>query len=138
MVLFRSTTGAGAAMLLQGMIGANGISLPLDIMEHLGPFSQLLQPFVSASTVQSGRTFLQAIFWVFLLLAIALFLPNSLKVTARYLPALGIQPSPSDKQTLVRLFEWSPTLPWALVTAALAATTIIMWGGKSEFLYWQF
>ena len=138
MVLFRSTTGAGAVMLLQGMIGANGISLPLDIMEHLGPLSQLLHPFVSASTVQNGQTFLQASLWVILLLAIALFPPNSLQMTARYVPALGIQPNPNDKQTLVRLFEWSPTLPWALLTAALAATTIVQWGGKSEFLYWQF
>jgi D-alanyl-lipoteichoic acid acyltransferase DltB (MBOAT superfamily) len=138
MVLFRSTTVAGAVTLLQGMIGANGITLPQDLIEHLGPLSQLLKRFVSISTVQSGPSFLLECFWGVLFLTIALFLPNTLQVTARYEPALGIQPRHGSYQALVRLFEWSPTLPWALVTAALAATTIMMWGGKSEFLYWQF
>jgi D-alanyl-lipoteichoic acid acyltransferase DltB (MBOAT superfamily) len=138
MVLFRSTSVAGAVIVLQGMIGAHGVSLPQEIMEHLGPFSQFVAPFVSLSPAQSGRDFLLECLGGAVLLSIALFLPNSLEVTARYEPTLGMQPRPYKNAALAWLCEWKPTFPWALATAVLAGIVIMQWGGKSEFLYWQF
>ncbi|MDH4187876.1 MAG: hypothetical protein OEV08_12860, partial [Nitrospira sp.] len=76
--------------------------------------------------------------WVLLLLLIALALPNSLEVMSCYEPALGIKPCSENRSRLSQLFDWHPTLPWAIVVAVLAAIAVTKLGGKSEFLYWQF
>jgi alginate O-acetyltransferase complex protein AlgI len=39
MVFFRSPTMASAADLMKGLIGHNGVALPLAIYDHLGPLA---------------------------------------------------------------------------------------------------
>lgn len=138
MVLFRSPTVAAANVLLHGMFGLNGVSLPQEMFEWLGPLAGVLKPIVSIAVAGSGQEFVVTTIWVLLLLLIALALPNSLQVMARYEPALGIKPRSDNKSTLAYVFDWSPTLPWAMVMAVLAAIAVTKLGGKSEFLYWQF
>jgi len=115
MVLFRSTTVGAATAILQGMAGLHGVGL--------------VQPFMK--TLMAGA-------WITALLSIALFLPNSLEIMAAHEPALGIQSKPQGQSRLASWLTWRPSLPWALIMAALAAITIFRWNGKSEFLYWQF
>lgn len=138
MVLFRAPTVAAATALLQGMIGVHGVSLPAQVFEWLGPLGGYLQPIISATAVGSGQEFVVTTAWILLLLLIALGLPNSLQVMAAYEPALGIKPSPGSRATLARLFDWGPTIPWAVAMALLAGIAVMKLGGKSEFLYWQF
>jgi hypothetical protein len=140
MVLFRSPSVGAATELLKGMLGLNGISLPQQIFERLGPLTGLLQPFVSSSLTAggSGVEFATTVMWISALLVIALTLPNSLQIMSRFEPALGVKPRPSDSAKFSQLLEWKPTLPWAVFIATLAAASIIKLGGKSEFLYWQF
>jgi hypothetical protein len=76
---------------LQGLVGLNGISLPQQIHVHLGPLRGLLQSFVSASTDMSAHEFALAMAWLGVLLLTALLLPNTLELTARYEPALGVR-----------------------------------------------
>jgi len=139
MVLFRSPTAKAAIELLKGILGLNGISLPQQILERLGPLTRLMQPFVSISAAGTTQEFALAIAWVLVLLLIATALPNTLQIMARYGPAIGVQPGPADGATkLARALDWNPTLPWALAMAALGTASIMRLGGKSEFLYWQF
>lgn len=134
MVLFRSTTVPAAAGLLWGMAGLHGGGIPPELAERVA----WLQPLVSTSVSLDAKEFLLSVSWVVVLSAIALLCPNSLQLIARYEPALGIQPSPAQPLHPLRTLAWSPTLPWAIAVAGLAAVTIMRWGGKSEFLYWQF
>jgi D-alanyl-lipoteichoic acid acyltransferase DltB (MBOAT superfamily) len=138
MVLFRSTNVGAAKELLQGMVGLNGISLPQQIHAHLGPLKSLLQSFVSASTVMSAQEFAIAMAWLGVLLVAALLLPNTLELTARYEPALGVRSKPAGLLSLLRALDWTPTAPWAVAMSVLVVPAVMRLGGKSEFLYWQF
>jgi hypothetical protein len=119
------------------MVGLNGISLPQQIMDKSG-LTDLLGPMVSPTNPLSVTEFLLAYAWVLALLLIALTLPNSLQIMARYEPVLGSKPQPANQFGLFRRLAWAPTIPWAIAISLLAATAILRLGGPSEFLYWQF
>lgn len=138
MVLFRSANAGAAKELLQGIVGLNGISIPQTIYAQLGPLKGMLQSFVSASTVMSGQEFVLAIAWVGVLFLVAVLLPNTLQLTARYEPALGVLSKPAAPLSLLRALDWAPTVPWAVVMSSLVVAVVMRLGGKSEFLYWQF
>lgn len=137
MILFRSTSGDAAINLLRGAFGLNGIGLPRQILVQSG-LMDVLQPIVSASDTLSASEFVVAIAWVVLLLLIALVLPSSVQVMARYEPVLGVKRLSPPTGWYARALAWKPTIPWALAISALAAASIMRLGGKSEFLYWQF
>jgi alginate O-acetyltransferase complex protein AlgI len=138
MVLFRSPTVATAKDVLEGMLGLNGLTLPTKIYEHVGPLVNALHPIISVTPAGELRDLADPVAWVAGLLMIALLMPNSLQLLARYEPALGIKERPDDLGWMGRLLRWSPTIPWAVATSVLAAIAVVWIGGKSEFLYWQF
>jgi D-alanyl-lipoteichoic acid acyltransferase DltB (MBOAT superfamily) len=137
MILFRSSTPDAAINLLKGMSGMNGISLPQKILELTG-LIDVLQPIVSVSATQSTTEFMLANVWIFTLLLIALVLPNSLQIMARYEPVIGIKQLTQNQGWLARVLAWSPTIPWAIAMSILAAAAIMRLSEESEFLYWQF
>jgi D-alanyl-lipoteichoic acid acyltransferase DltB (MBOAT superfamily) len=137
MILFRATNVEAATGLLRGVFGLNGISLPTEILERSG-LSSVLGSIVSASEMQSATDFVFASAWIVALLFIALVLPNSIQILARYEPVLGVKQLAPDTGRLARLLTWNPTIPWAVGMSVLAATAIMQLGGESEFLYWQF
>ncbi len=138
MVLFRSPSVGTATDLLQGMIGFNGIVLPQQIFDRLGPFTHLLSSIVVASPTVggSGAEFLTTITWIIGLLVIALALPNSLEMLSSFEPAIGVKHR--DLGGWAKMLAWRPTLSWALVMSAVTVSAMLKLGGKSEFLYWQF
>lgn len=138
MVLFRSSTGTAASEVLKGMVGLNGMSLPQKVLEHLGPLAGVLQHFVTATGAGTGRELYVAIAWVAGLLLVALTSPNSMQLTSRYEPALGVKATPASKDRFAQASAWSPSVSWAFVVSAFAVAGILSLGGKSEFLYWQF
>jgi len=138
MVLFRSTNGNAAIEILRGMWGANGIGLPQQLFDRLGPLGGLLHPFVTASPLATATEFALAMVWVVALLFIALALPNSLQIMARYEPALGAKHLHANSRSVWWVLAWRPSMPWAIALSLLAAAAIMRIGEKSEFLYWQF
>jgi alginate O-acetyltransferase complex protein AlgI len=136
MVLFRSTTVAGATEVLAGMLGLNGVALPQALVERVG-LVEVLRPIV---TLEDGglATFLLTNLWTVALLLIALLMPNSLEVMARFEPALDMTKKPGETSYLGRILAWRPTLPWAVAVSVLAAAAILRLSAESEFLYWQF
>jgi len=97
-----------------------------------------MQSFVSVSTEMSAQELVLAMAWLGVLLVVALLLPNTLQLMARYEPALGVLSKPAAPLFLLRALDWTPTAPWAVAMSALVVAAVMRLGGKSEFLYWQF
>ena len=137
MVFFRAPTMASAMDLVKGMIGLNGLALPKEIYDHLGPLAGWLHKLGVASQSGSGQDFVMLMSWTVVLTVVALAFPNTLQILARYEPALGVKPRPMRLWTRA-LVEWNPSLAWAIGVSAVAAIAVRFLGGPSEFLYWQF
>jgi D-alanyl-lipoteichoic acid acyltransferase DltB (MBOAT superfamily) len=137
MVLFRSPTVHVALGMFRGMLGLHGIELPQLLVTKLsaiGPLPRL----VSVAGGLSAKDFLLPQLWILVLLLIALILPNSIQIMARYEPVLGAKERPANTGLSGLAMNWSPTVLWAVVMSLLAAVAIMRVGGPSEFLYWQF
>jgi alginate O-acetyltransferase complex protein AlgI len=140
MVFFRSPTITSAIDLIKGLIGQNGVELPQEIYDHLGPLAGWLHRVGVASVspaLWSGQEFGRMIGWIFALMLIALACPNTLQILARYEPALGVTPLTAGMAGR-RSIEWNTSLPWAIGVSIVAAIGVLSLGGPSEFLYWQF
>jgi D-alanyl-lipoteichoic acid acyltransferase DltB (MBOAT superfamily) len=136
MVLFRSPSVGAAVGVFKGMLGFNGIELPRLFVEKLGGLGLPLH--LVSGVDMPAKAFIVTQLWIFALLAIALALPNTLQIMARYEPVLGVKERPANTGLLPFALTWKPTLLWAFALSALAAVAIFQVGGPSEFLYWQF
>jgi D-alanyl-lipoteichoic acid acyltransferase DltB (MBOAT superfamily) len=139
MIFFRAPTIKSALDLVKGIAGLNGLGLPQDLLAKMGPLDGILNRIGVTGEAWNAHDFISTGRWICLLLFIALALPNTLQILARYEPALGVL-SGSTKLMIgkIRIIEWAPSLPWAIVMSAVAALAIVSMGGPSEFLYWQF
>jgi len=138
MVFFRSPTMSAAIDLVKGMIGLNGVSLPLAVYEHLGPVAGWLESTGVVQQPWGGQEFLRMTIAIPILMFVVLACPNTLQILARYEPAIGVKPRPADTVVGRRMVEWNPSVGWAIGISAIAAMGILSLGGPSEFLYWQF
>jgi hypothetical protein len=137
MIFFRAPTMTSAIDLVKGIIGLNGIGLPQDLFDHLGPLAERLRAVGVVAESWSIQDFTKIVFWISVLMFVALACPNTLQILARYEPALGVT-SQSTKLAFGSIVEWDASLPWAVAVSAVAAIAIVSIGGPSEFLYWQF
>jgi D-alanyl-lipoteichoic acid acyltransferase DltB (MBOAT superfamily) len=140
MIFFRSPTITAAADLLRGLIGQNGVELPQAIYDHLGPLAGWMHRAGVASVAPelwSGKEFGETMMWILVSMLIALALPNTLQIMARYEPALGVKPQ-TAKFAGRSISEWNASFPWAIGVSIVAALAMLSLSGPSEFLYWQF
>jgi len=137
MVFFRSPTLTSAIDIVRGLIGLNGIALPQGLVDQPGPLHALLRGLGIAATSWSVEDFARLAIWIFVLMAVALFCPNTLQILSHYEPALGVKPQPAARG-IGRLLKWDASLPWAIMVSGAAAIAIVFIRGPSEFLYWQF
>jgi len=137
MVFFRSPTLTSAIDIVRGLIGLNGIALPQGLVDQPGPLHALLRGLGIAATSWSVEDFTRLAIWIFVLMAVALFCPNTLQILSHYEPALGVKPQPAARG-IGRLLKWDASLPWAIMVSGAAAIAIVFIRGPSEFLYWQF
>jgi D-alanyl-lipoteichoic acid acyltransferase DltB (MBOAT superfamily) len=136
MVFFRSSTMGAATNILQGLVGLNGLALPLTIYERLPEWGWLQGIGVSGEEWYAG-SFKWLAMWLAVQLFIALACPNTLEILASYEPALGIKPRP-EAEAGMRALAWRPSVAWAFVMAVVAAIGIARLSSPTEFLYWQF
>jgi D-alanyl-lipoteichoic acid acyltransferase DltB (MBOAT superfamily) len=137
MVLFRSANMTAAKAVFSGLVGLEGLQLPSTIIKHAGSLAGRLAPWLSTSPDMSSNELATGIGWIAGTLLIALGLPNTLEIMARFEPALYVTRAAARWPFGLPL-EWRPTLGWAAVVAVVAMTAVLRIQGKSEFLYWQF
>ncbi|HBK09157.1 MAG TPA: hypothetical protein DDZ81_25410 [Acetobacteraceae bacterium] len=137
MVMFRAPTLSATLMLWKGMVGAYGVTLPAAVFSRLGPIAGWLSAIGVQPAWTSGSLLLTAVVRIGCLLAIALLMPNTLRMLAAFEPAIGVKPDRTPSR-VARLFTWAPDGAWALGLACIALAGILSLGQLSEFLYWQF
>ena len=166
-VVFRAESVATAGSVLASMAGLNGLSLPAaasplfaDLSSTGGSsFVTFDGPFANG-LVDPGA----ALGWIAALAAVALLLPNTQQWMSGFRPVLDVDATPGQDAALARhvtpdrgapaapgppddagrerdLFAfplWRPSLPWALLVAALALFALLQLSSVSEFLYFRF
>jgi D-alanyl-lipoteichoic acid acyltransferase DltB (MBOAT superfamily) len=137
MVFFRAPTISSAIDLVKGMIGVNGLALPASLLDGAGLLPRALHHINVMPAAITIADFGKTVLSIVILLFIALTLPNTLELLARYEPALGVKPKP-HKHAIARAVQWNASLPWAIAISAMATVAMASIGGPSEFLYWQF
>jgi hypothetical protein len=138
-VVFRADSFASAEVILMGMTGSNGVTLPMSLMylsDSAFPGGGL--GGVSFGGVFAGNATLTALGGsrVGLFLAVSAVivwtLPNSQEWMHRYRPTW--QPVAGRRSR----FDWRPTLRHGLIAGVVLAAAILGMNRTSEFLYYQF
>jgi D-alanyl-lipoteichoic acid acyltransferase DltB (MBOAT superfamily) len=133
-VFFRAENFPSAINIISAMVGLNGVSLPVWMvnLQVIGPYIREL-PVVFADIYFAGLAELQ---WLVGLLLIAWFLPNTQQLMTKYMDP--------QRYKLFKAARWQHWLRWeprpvsAFVIAVLTVCAVISLGGPSEFIYYQF
>ncbi len=142
-VFFRAVDLNSALLILKGMAGLNGISIPNAIAAQLGSRSQLLETYGVQFTLGGGAEFMYTYLWILLLFFVAIFFPNTQEIMARQQPVLEKyksfpQESVNSQNFISQHFVWKATKTWVWITALTAALGLLSLSKVSEFLYFQF
>ena len=140
-VPFRAESIFGANNLLQAMVGVNGISLPISLESTFVNYglSSLVNLFTFNGMFNNGLygDNSVAICWIFLLLLISTFFPNTQQLMRNHKPAFETYKGELTRWSY-KWIEWEKTTSWALFTSIILTISILSLSGESEFLYFQF
>lgn len=141
MVLFRAPTIESALRILHGMVGLDGATVPMALLNRSASLASVLQYFGIAGDMSSGAVFTATTLWIVVLFLIATVMPNSLELMQRYAPALYFEPvkqrSPKPAWRFgMATVSW--TARWAILIGAFFVFGALGLSRPSEFLYWQF
>ena len=131
-VFFRANSFETAIILLKGMAGQSGISLPNGIIASSVWLSDAVAWLNIATHDGGGREFLSLWSWIIVASVTAFFAPTSAEFLRRYRPLN--QASPVQTGRLL----WRPTVANATLTALLLLLSFLSLTQVSEFLYFQF
>lgn len=142
-VFFRASDINSAIIILKGMFGVNGFTIPNGIMVRLGDVGTWLQGLGLGISLGGGSTLVLTYLWIFVLLFVALVLPNTQQIMLKFSPVLSeYQSDPSYSISIGRSFEinilWRPTAMWSVIVAMIATLGVLALTSVSEFLYFQF
>jgi D-alanyl-lipoteichoic acid acyltransferase DltB (MBOAT superfamily) len=131
-VLFRAASFGDAVAILRGMTGYHGVALPAAFASRMPAVADWMTRHGVDFSLGGGGQFLQMYAGIAVLAVIALALPNTQELLARFRPGLG---APAAGVTLL---EWRLTPARAIAAGALAAAGFLSLNRVSEFLYYQF
>ncbi|MGE4109612.1 MAG: MBOAT family protein [Burkholderiales bacterium] len=131
-VVFRAPDITTAGAILKAMAGFNGLVLPEAWLERSGGFGSALTALGVEFGATPGLPRTGVINWIWLLLLIVWFAPNSQQIMAAAKPALGV---PVEAPSRLR---WRIGPVAATLTVMLALAVIVNLSRHSEFLYFQF
>lgn len=129
-VPFRATDFESTLRMLSGMIGINGVSLPVGLAPRLEPFFGNLIYFNGLGSL-SGLSVRELLSWLSIGLMVVWGLPNTQQWLASVSPAW-------DDVACKSRFEWRPTRVTAIILGAALAFSILGMTRESQFLYFQF
>ncbi len=140
-VFFRAENSHQAFVMLQGMAGMNGFSLPklfADKFAFLKEWGIQFNGFVPFASFGIG----DALFWLLLALPIAWFAPNTQEWMGQHEPAYYYRPEtePEESNSLPARFQWQPTMPFAILIGVVVflIAKISVTAKPTEFLYFNF
>jgi D-alanyl-lipoteichoic acid acyltransferase DltB (MBOAT superfamily) len=135
-VFFRADNFSSATNILNGMIGANGVVLPLTYLERLGSLGDILEQ--AGIRFEVGYLFLGVTetLWLLVLFVVVVALPNTTQ-WARYslMPNEGTEPRSAP---WLAVLGWRPSLSWGVALSLIMMVSLIMMSDAGEFLYFQF
>ena len=129
-VPFRATSFDAAIIMLEGMAGVNGISLPLSMESRLGETVGDMVRFLGFTPV-TGLNVKEIIIWLALGLSIIWWLPNTQQWMVNFNPAWDIV---IDRTR----YAGRLTRTHAILTGVILAISLLSLNRVSEFLYFQF
>ena len=156
-VIFRAESVDVAGRVLAGMAGFNGVALPAEWLQahaslattlssfgvqfqplaYMGP---LFTPLRDLAVLSGAQIQVDSVGTVTALLSlavpifIALFWPNTQQIMQRFEPALG----DADTSGIPGVLAWRINIPFAILTAMMAAYACFGSSVASQFLYFQF
>ncbi|MEO8894058.1 MAG: MBOAT family O-acyltransferase, partial [Coleofasciculaceae cyanobacterium] len=141
-VFFRAKDLDSALLMIKGMMGINGISIPLTIADKLGsPVKSLLSSLgISLVTEGASQMFFTYI-WSIILLAIAWFTPNTQEILKHYKPALDYKLTKANADSLnqwAKSLAWQPNALWSITLGIIAGISLVYLRKATLFLYFQF
>lgn len=157
-VLFRAENLDVAGRVLSGMAGLNGVALPeqwlyshvslanalqsvgvkFEPLANMGPLFTPLRDLAVLSGAQmqvDSVGTLTALMSLFVPIFFALFWPNTQQLMHRFEPAIG---SVDTNGIVSGALAWRINIPFAILTAAIAAYACFGSSVASQFLYFQF
>jgi hypothetical protein len=134
-VFFRAANVRTALYILKGMLGLNGVSLPVAFSGKawLGWFPSRFAVFDGLLT-NTRSSAAHAVLWIALLLLIAWMLPNTQQLTRYFHPGYESIHAP----TVLPSLTWRPSHRWAMLTGIVLALGVLSLNRVSAFLYFQF
>ena len=139
-VFFRATNVETALSILQAMGGSHGLPFRgLSVIPPDGVNSALVRREVIANATLSRPIFgdpLPGAVWIFGLLLVVRFLPNTYEFTRRFKPTCNDYHDPTIVSPT--WLQWQPTPRWAIALATLLVLAIFQLVENTEFLYFQF
>jgi alginate O-acetyltransferase complex protein AlgI len=140
-VVFRSTSIDAATSIYRAMLGFDGISMPLEFAS----VAKLLGLHHLAFFAENSRfDFYMGLAWIGGAGAVALLMPNSIEILARYRPACNMSEIESRQAAALNVQAWRSTLvTGASFAAAIGALLFLSVktmnsASVSEFLYFNF
>ena len=132
-VVFRADSLDSAWAILSAMAGANGFAVPDAWLARWGALGAWLAQLGAASGATPALARTGVVHWIWILLLVVWFAPNTQQIMAAARPALGI---PADSATA--RWQWRPAVASAVVVAVMALAVVVNLNRHSEFLYFQF
>ena len=143
-VFFRATTFEGSMLMLEGMAGVHGISIPQGIFLRLDSTMQNMLTAANIVTNTNGAVyFIKVWSWILVLLTTVLVLPNTQDLFSKYQGSLSSlsylkQHSFWPLFSWVQQRNWQQNSLWAAIIAVAFGFGVLTLSQVSEFLYFQF
>jgi hypothetical protein len=136
-VFFRAESVADAMLIIKGMVGMNGVSLPRALATN---FSFLASYGLSFNGLCPLNQFNTPLVLLYLTCGffISLALPNTMQIVSQYNATLDIPKVSETVPFLERSLRWSPSLWRSILIGFFFAAAFLFLNKKSEFLYFQF
>jgi len=140
-VFFRAKDLDSALLMLKGMMGINGIAIPLTIADKLGtPIKSLLSSLGIALVTEGASQMFFTYIWSITLLAIAWFSPNTQEILKHYKPALDykLTKAADSSNQWAKALAWQPNPLWSITLGIIAGIGLVYLRKATVFLYFQF
>lgn len=142
-VFFRATSFDAAIAILEGMSGANGISIPNAIMARLGDFQSTLTGLGVDSHLGGGSDFVFTWLWIIALLPLVICFPNTQDLFSKHNGSLSSKSFESQNTfwpyfKLAQHIQWQTNKIWAVIISLALVAGVMTLSQVSEFLYFQF